>query len=143
MNNKITTTYHGTEIAYNEQANRWLFIARGRERSSESLALAKAAIDKPEPTEKKPFARRQAWLVNYSNTPSKVTVTAVAESRGIGTHYWIKDGVSKLKAVGYQLFEDNDTNATLFATILALEKERSEINKRIEKAEDGLVKFKE
>ena len=53
--NVITTVHAGITITYNQDSDRWEFELRGKERHATTLTLAKQAIDKPAPVDKKPF----------------------------------------------------------------------------------------
>jgi hypothetical protein len=88
MSEPIKVTYGGVEITYLEREDKWRFELRGRERSSESLAKAKEAIDRPDPPEKKPFKRISAWVNKYSGF-AKVEVTSIAESSYGHTQVWV------------------------------------------------------
>ena len=78
----METEYDGVKITYDEKANLWRFTLRGRDRSAESLANAKQAIDKPVPEEKaKPFKRIPAIKVE-SYVPNFYfgEITSIAET---------------------------------------------------------------
>lgn len=78
MSEEIKQTYHGVEVEYDERENTWTFELRGKERSAASLKEAKEVIDKPEPKEKAPFEKIQAYHKRYSDDFNLVTVTSIA-----------------------------------------------------------------
>lgn len=110
---QIEVTHSGTTITYNENKDKWEFTLRGRDRSADSLAGAKASIDKPVPAEKvKPFQKVDAWFFDYLDDPKKVQVTGVAESRHLEMpEVWItsKEGRKKVK-VRNTLYRSDDKN---------------------------------
>lgn len=76
----LTVTHNKIEITYNEARNVWTFTLRGRERSADSLAKAREAIDRPPPKESKPFERFKAWLYAWGEGWEIVEVTSIVES---------------------------------------------------------------
>lgn len=79
--NELVTEHNGIKITYEERTDSWLFELRGRERRAGSLASAKEKIDAPEPKDKKPFKRQQAFQNQYGTGWRRVDVTSIAESR--------------------------------------------------------------
>lgn len=143
MSEPVTTTYHDVEIAYDEQANVWRFIARGHERKSSSLALAKEAIDKPDPTEKKPFDKRQAWMLKSFGNPVEVTVTSTAAGGYGGDSYWITEGKTRSKMAAHYLYEKSHKNDAIVSELIDLKKAQEALNQKIESTKARLAKFKE
>lgn len=119
MHNPIQHTHRGVVITYNENSNRWQFTLRGRDKSAESLSLARAAIDKPEPKSAKPFAKIEAW--EYRNdAPERVTVTGIAEKGWRGMpEVWIKDagGNRRKEDPESRIYPATDNNNEVFAKI--------------------------
>lgn len=152
-NNEIMkTNYNGTDIAYQERENNWIFELRGRERVAESLAAAKEAIDKPysAKADGPQFERFPAW-VKYDGTLRLCTVTSEAYSRYHSKMFWItldpaqpstiKRRVSsadkrRMQANHYDLFRRTPENDKLAAQRIDLDKEierlHEERNKRQE-----------
>lgn len=154
MTKNITVDYIGITIEYFEHTNKWRFELRGRERNVDSLALAKAAIDKPEPVKKsaKQFQRVQVLhaggygLSGYNKkNRSVVTITSIAEDqynrdKSNPSTAWItrengdrsKEGVHAL----YLINASNDAKweeyDAITSTIERLEAERAELLETIE-----------
>lgn len=141
----MKTTHSEIEINYNENDNRWHFELRGRNRSTDSLAKAKEAIDK-EPAEKRKqtFPRFEAYLFkSYESSAKIVTVTSVADETGRGRlQFWIseKNG-SRSKEHASSLFPVNEKNTAIIAEIEqlsaeinALEEKKSEHQERLSPA---------
>lgn len=120
----MKTTHNEIEITYNEDKDRWDFELRGRQRSAESLAKAKEAIDK-EPVEKRKqvFPRFAAYLKKNWEGYVTVTVTSMADAgyRG-GIYFWIamKDG-TRQKEGAESLFPVNEKNTSIIAEIARLD----------------------
>jgi len=111
MAQELKTTYGGVEISYVENRNVWLFELRGRERSAESLAKAKEAIDKPEPKDKKPFTRVRAHKFAPWEGWKVLDVTSVAESSYSGVDVWTTDSKkNRSKISPRQLYADTPSN---------------------------------
>jgi hypothetical protein len=92
MNDTITQTYRGVEIVYIESADRWNFIANGRERNAESLAKAKESIDRSLDYERKerPWKPFAAYHKDYGRGFDPVTVTSEADrDYGSDKYFWI------------------------------------------------------
>jgi hypothetical protein len=88
----VSVKYDDIEIRYDENDNVWRFTLRGRERSTESLAKAKVAIDKLVPIEKmKGFTPVQAWFKeSYEGNWGEVTVTSIVDIGCGRQELWIK-----------------------------------------------------
>lgn len=145
---QIATNYGGIEIVYRESDSRWVFTLRGRERSAESLSLAKAAIDKPEPKKKSAFSPVEAWYSGYRFGGGadwrKVTITSIAESGprySSGGDVWIKDGKERSKVDVSGLFSVNESNNAIIEELLNLKKESEAIDARINSARSKLKVF--
>lgn len=90
MATEIKTKHSGIEIVYDEASDRWLYELRGKERSSDTLALAKVAIDAPPPKDKKPFAKVRAYWVKWGEILSGTVTSIAQQSRygSTGTQVW-------------------------------------------------------
>lgn len=138
---EITHTHDDTLITYDENANLWRFTLRGRDRSTDSLAKAKEAIDKPVATKTKPFEKIQVWYVGHNSAPEKVEITGHAErSYGSGTWVWINcDGRRSKERAEYTLYPCSDKNNAIAAVMSSkkseiekLEKELSDLKPKLE-----------
>lgn len=130
----VTTEYRSIVIAYDEAKDVWRFVLDGRERSAESLANAKKAIDAPV-KDKKPFTKIEALLGSSYDMrkPSKVTITAVAERASYQREpqFWInKDGI-RSKEGADSLFEDSEENLALYAEAETIQAEIDRLEKQI------------
>jgi hypothetical protein len=78
----IKTKHKGIEITYDEEHNRWEFTIRGKERHATSVTLAREAIDKPPPADKKPFTPREVYVSeSYGKSAYRLAmVTSLAPS---------------------------------------------------------------
>lgn len=121
---EMKTTYEGIEIAYDEKANVWRFELRNRQRSAESLAKAKEAIDKPSPEPKKQFRRVKAWATEgYSdNRYELVDVTSVADGSRVSRtlEVWISTKDGRKKKYVSNCFPSNEANDKIVASIKEL-----------------------
>jgi hypothetical protein len=141
---ELTVTYDGVEIRYEERSDRWKFCLRGRERSADSLAKAKEAIDKPEPKEKKPFERISAYYQKgWGGGFIKVQITSIAEDSPYGsrTDVWINNEGTREKKPASSLYAITPANEKLIAdwTVAetqrkALEQEQRDIVEKLEQA---------
>lgn len=145
MREVITVTHGGIEVRYEEHRNRWSFTLRGRERSAESLAHARAAIDKPPPKKKadsefKPF---EAWYGGgYDGTDyRKVMVTSIAESRYSRQEIWIRDNDGRQKVKAEHTYPSNPKNDAIIEAILALRKQTDGLAKQIEREQSKLKAY--
>lgn len=144
-----TSTHQGIEIVYRESDNRWVFTLRGRERSAESLANAKAAIDKPEPKKKSDkFTPVEAWFDGHRwggrGEWKKVTVTSIAESyvrvSDCGD-VWIKDGKERSKQSADRIYPVGEANDAIIEQLRNLDKEKADLEERIAATKDKLKPF--
>jgi hypothetical protein len=129
----ITTTYKDIEIAYDENSDKWRFELHGKERSSETLASAKSAINKT-PKEKSDFVPQPAILLTYSGSEI-VTVTSQAEEVGYDKtiQYWIKDAKGKRSKESItKLYSPGPANQVLLNEAKALDKEAQILRKKAE-----------
>lgn len=140
MNDSITVTYKGIVIAYDEYRNRWMFVLRGREKSSESLSNAKETIDKPAPKATKPFTPIPAWYIRHSSNAVPVEVTSVAENGyGRGLFVWIKCGKQRSKeSVAYSIYPRSDKNDELCRQMESKRKQMESIDQEIDKLKRAL-----
>lgn len=124
-------TYGGVEIKYDEKDNRWKFELRGRERSSESLAKAKEAVDAPEPKDKKDkFNRVAAFRFGFYNDNAIVgEVTSLAEKRSSYSRQevWFVTGTSRSKESGSKVYPSTVENNALLAEWVVLKQQNTEI----------------
>lgn len=126
MSESLKVTHGGIEIVYNEESTRFVYELNGRERSSESLALARAAIDKPDPKEKSKFVRSKAFCGSvYGNPFEVVEVTSVAEGgySSDSKYFWIVRGGRRQKESNHRLFAFTPENEALVAEIQSIEAE--------------------
>lgn len=121
----LKTQHNGIEITYNEKRNRWEFELRGHELSAATLALAKAAIDKPPPKDKPPFTRCKAYTEHTWSGDGfeTVEVTSVAASQDWEpTQYWICNSRAQRQKISRNdLYPVNEKNSALIAKILTLD----------------------
>lgn len=130
----IKHTHSGVVIFYNENRNTWDFVLRGRDRSSESLTLAREAIDKPVPKTTKEFEKIQAWEFRYGYSPSKVEVTGIGDKTYEGEwNVWIKDsgGRRRKENPSYTIYPANANNDALAELIIGKHKEIKRITSEI------------
>jgi hypothetical protein len=128
VSEQIKVTYDGVEIIYRENDDRWQFELRGRERSAESLAKAKEAIDKPEPVKKVAFERMKAYVrPRYGNVDKYLMgeVTSIAEGRNFSNRreVWVVVGKDREKRDEFYVFEISAANDATLAEIARLAKE--------------------
>lgn len=155
MKENLTHTHAGIEITYNEATNRWVFECRGRERSSESLALAKTAIDKPEPNEKPPFKRTTAiYRKSYGGDFAVVDITSIAQPPKYGSdhcvYYWATDPNPKLGHRGKtrdrissnSLCANTPANHAIVAKITELIKLENDLEEQRNRLVNTMAKFK-
>ena len=139
MSDTISVKYSGAEITYDENKNKWVFELNGNERKAESLANAKAAIDKPRPKEKKAFEPIPVYFSNFSEY-KEAHITSIADNsdyRG-GNYCWIVCGRERSKESASRLFARNEKNAKIIAEIKAHEKDLETIRKRSDKLVEQL-----
>lgn len=132
---QLVVTHDGIEVAYDEDANVWRFTLRGRERSAESLAKAKEAIDKPVPADKaKPFERVKAIMVGYNGDVTFGEVTSLADSPSYRSQeaWFLSAKGGRSKEDISRLCADNEKNRQLVAEGLALDKEAASLTKKAE-----------
>lgn len=136
----MTTTYGGIKITYDERSNKWMFELRGRERSAESLAKAKEAIDKPEPKDKKPFTKFEAWFLRmYGCEAKRVTVTSVADSTWRdGVHLWVVDGKGRSKESASDLYPCSPWNDQIIAEMQAIRAQIDDLKRKLTKRKEKL-----
>lgn len=87
---EMKVMYEGIEITYNEPKDIWQFELRGRERSAESLAKAKEAINKPVADKaSSAFKRTPAYATSGYRWDSSFTVGEVTSIADVsyGTQY--------------------------------------------------------
>lgn len=134
MSNPITVEHHGITITYREKDNRWAFELRGRQRSSESLAKAQEAIDKPiNETEEKPFSRMPIYIqLKYGgNGYQKAEITSIAESQyGSSKTVWVSRGKERSKENAYFCFAFNDANTKIVNEVADLQKQIDDLKKQ-------------
>ena len=144
MSDTITIQHHGVEIVYLERENRFQAVIRGRERSFESLAKAKEAIDKPDPQEKEAFKRAPIWYARYQGTPVEAEVTSLAEkpSYGDGNFFWISSEGRRQKEPQRSLFERSESNDAIVKQMAQLDSDIEGLQKKRNKLFEGLKHFK-
>lgn len=143
----ITVEHDGTTITYDERRNVWAFTLRGRDRSSESLAKAREAIDKPVKEKKsetfKPF---EAWFGGgwSSNDFRKVTVTGIAERTyryASRNEVWIRDKNARSKQDADSVYPVSEHNDPVIEALLELRKQRETIENKINTARRKLKAY--
>lgn len=141
----ITIEHKGIAITYDERENKWKFELRGRKRSAESLQAAREAIDKPAPSDEKPFKPIKAWLWKYSDEVQPVTVTSIAEPARYtrGVEVWIKtESGTRSKESVDSIIQDCPEVTRLVAEFEALEDERTKLFEIGQKKKNEAMKFK-
>jgi hypothetical protein len=137
---KIIVKHRETEIEYDQSKNLWRFTLHGRERSSESLAKAKEAIDKPVPVKAKPFEEVTAWIKKWDQGWKKCRITSIADSPSYSSSTWVwvvtDSARSKQKTEDiYPSCEGNDQLISelqaVDAKIEALNEEKSKLMERL------------
>lgn len=111
----MKTTYNNIEIEYNESANTWDFELRNRCRSVASLALAKEAIDKPVPADRKAFERTKVYYKHYRSLPEKAEITSIAGNKFGQMHVWISIAGTRKMVNIRELFALTKKNESLMA----------------------------
>ena len=117
MTDVASIVWHGVEVTYSESDNRWEFAIGGRDRSAETLANAKKAIDAPE-AKANTFKRVDAILWKYFASPEKRTLTGEAERSRFnkGRQFWSVDAKKKREMVDHgDLYADTAANHELIA----------------------------
>jgi hypothetical protein len=137
-----TVTYQDIVIGYYESDNQWTFELRGRERTVESLAKAKEAIDKPAPEKKEAFKPIAAF--NYENNHYMgiggakfvaVTITSLVEA---GHYAWINSSEKGYRSNGRSkeradnLYLATSENAEKVVAWAALQKQVVELTEKME-----------
>lgn len=127
----LKVTYTDVEISYVEDTNRWQFTLRGRERSAESLAKAKEAIDKPEPQKKAaPFERIKVWTNSgYSDSWRQGEVTSIAERQYSRQEVWVSIDGRRVKIAARQCFPDTPETIAAIEALRANEAEQARLGK--------------
>ncbi len=147
---EIAVDYNGVHVVYNEGNNKWKFDVRGREREADSLEAAKLVIDRPEPKEKPPFDRFEAWHLAYGDSIETVTVTSVAYNTASwrsDAEVWVSsvDGNGKpdrSKKDVSSIYPKNPHNDPLIDEIIRLDNRKTELDQAIEAAKKKLKCFK-
>lgn len=133
----VIVEHSGVSIEYDERTNLWRFEHNGRERKVQSLAAAKASIDKPEPKEKKKFTPIAAWMGDrWGGTFEAVTITSVADDP---RYAWINRNGKRSKEQVNQLFAATDENDSLRARIGESRKQVKAIEKHIAELYESLT----
>jgi len=145
----ITVTHGGVVIVYDENQNKWQFELRNRGRAADSLALAKAIIDKPfKDKNASQFQPFEAWHFNrFSGTEAtpKVKVNSIAVPTtydGGRVYYWISNNGTRSKASGDTLFPCNAHNDPLVAAISANREQRRVLQKELSALAEKLTTAK-
>lgn len=144
---EIKHTHDGIEIEYLEHQNKWQFTLRGRERIVDSLAEAKAVIDKPAPKEKPDFDRIQAYH-RHSYSYGKyalVEVTSIAAQHGWRgqDEVWIVGKDKQRSRVDRaRVFPVNEWNSAIIQKVEKLQEDEATIRKAIEGLEKTLRPLK-
>lgn len=139
----IKTTYRGIEISYDEGDDKWHFTLRDKDRSAETLANAKKAIDAPVREGKKPFSRFKAWRKRYNRDEFElVTVTSIANNRYGGQKLWVTGphGDREQEYPG-SLYEISDHNEQLLAQSKVKRDELNNLHAEIQKIEGQMKRI--
>lgn len=141
MSEVVKTTHRGIEISYNETKNTWHFTLRGRDRTAETLANAKAAIDKPDPSGKKPFERIKAIMTEYGTNFLEGEITSIAEN-GYGRQYvWFTtEPRGRRKELLSLMRADTAENRALMAEALILYDQASKASKKASQIAESMSK---
>lgn len=134
-------THNGTDINYDEPSNTWKFVLRARDRSVESLAKAKEAIDKPVAEKSKPFEKIPAWEFR-NDVPAKVEITGWTDQYG-SPAAWItcpKDGRRK-ERIEFRLYPSTPENDSSVEQIIAKCAEVARLNDEIRRLKYKLAKL--
>ena len=133
MNEQIKVKYQDVEITYLERENKWQFVLRGRERSATSLELAKEAIDKPEPKEKKEFNRVKVYFQEWGKwEEGEVTSTAEQEKYSYAQSVWLVIKGKRSKVRAEVCLPINDHNTPLVAQHREMEARKAKLIKEME-----------
>lgn len=135
---ETVVTYHGTEVGYYESINKWVFVLRGRERTVESLAQAKEAIDKPVKEKKPEFKPVAAFKFETwgDDKFSPVTITSLIEG---GNCVWIQSKDSGYRTNGRtkeqadKIYLNTPENALLIEAWKELNTQKTDIEKKMSK----------
>lgn len=137
---EIQVVYKEVTINYSEDTNRWVFTLRGRERSAESLRLAKEKIDMPAPSGK-PFEKIPAWIDRNGGFTS-VIIDSMAEGyehrrQSYGRHVpevWVSDpeNESRFKEFVTALFAATPENSAAVVVINDMRGRKAQLQRDIE-----------
>lgn len=115
---EITHTHKSIVITYDENANLWRFTLRDRDRSADSLAKCKEAIDKQPAGKAKPFEKIKAWKMDRHSFGSPVEITGIAERRFGRQQVWInQDGRRSKEVAEFGIYPANEKNDRLMDEI--------------------------
>ncbi len=145
---KISVTFAGIEIVYDESSDRWEFVQHGHSRWSKSLRLAKESISKGAPKEKTkhPFEPIAGILLDRWGEPTKVTVTSIASSMFGKTRVWASStGKSKRKERSIYdassiAYDDAESRKKL-ASAAALRKQSFALDKKAQRVVDSIKRI--
>lgn len=153
----ITVEHGGITITYDERRNLFCFELRGRERTADSLAKAREAIDKPVKEKTKPFERFKAWWngswASSSSGWKQVEVTSIAQGAYGNDHeVWINipgDEEGRFRRISpvrqktraESVFPCNEKNDALVAQMLEFHKQASAIQEQADKLVKGLKPY--
>ena len=143
MNSTISENYNDVEVTYQETENVWRCELRGRERTFPSLAKAKQAIDKPEPSEKAPFTRVKGWIQQY-NLFKRVEVTSIAEMPrySTGIYVWCVIDGARQKQRADNIYADTEDTRNLIEQYNKLAVELVKTRAHMEATEKKMARIK-
>ena len=121
----IKVMHNDVLITYEERRDVWTFSLRGRERSADSLAKAKEAIDKV-PKEKNKFERVKVYGSPSYSSGFKLEIgeiTSLCEKTYGSQQAWTVFGKDREKALCSNLFPVTPNNTAIVEKILQLNKE--------------------
>jgi len=139
-----TCTYRDILITYDETRDKWLFVLRGKERSADTLANAKKAIDAPPPKDDH-FRRFEAWY-NYGGYGANyhpVTVTSMTESGRFWITYTRNRSKERTQGDGHALFPCNPHNDAVVARIKAKNEELKVLQEELSKIREELKRVEQ
>ena len=141
----VVVVHRGIEITLDEGSNRWRYTFKGRERSSDTLALARKAIDNPPARPVREFKPCQAlYAFSFSReTFRTVTVSSICENERRGGGYaWIEHDGTRSRVDHSRLFERSEENLKLIETVELLRTEIELKKQSVEALLDDMVNLK-
>jgi hypothetical protein len=141
----VKTTYRSIEIEYSEDRNLWCFTLDDKDRTAQTLANAKKAIDAPG---RKKFDRFEAYRQEWAGCGYEVvTVTGLTENseyvwisrNGKGSHRYHKQ---REKVGLYSLYVHDDANRRIIDEMSETAKQIEELRLLNDQRQQRLKKVK-